>query len=482
MSGDMKKNRISSIHRYIQLALTLIIGIALTLMAFVVVRNREMNLVEMELQRLAGNLTTALQKNTDNYVEVLRSIARLYAATNKIEREEFHYFVRYALWRYPGIRALAWAPRVPYTERRAYEEKARSEGFSVYQITERDSRGRLIRAGRRDEYFPGFYVEPLEGNYTALGLDMASDPILLEAMEKARDTGDAVSTGRITLVYYDAEQYGFMVFMPIYRRGALLGTVDERRTNLSGFAVGVFRIEAVVNHSIAGMDTTGVEFHIYAGASTAAGSKLYTSQIYSPKGLPPLDKSGMHTIKTIKVAGRTWTILFQPTAEFIASHKFWQSLGVLAGGLTITALLGFYLVISMGHTATLQKEIAERKQAEEQLVKAIDKANNFAILAELESTRLRSMIEGMEEGVVMADDEDRIIEINSWFLRAIGKSKKEIIGKSLWDFHGGDVARKVQAIIESFRTRKRTTGVVIERELLGLWVSLRVQPIFSEKA
>jgi len=42
--------------------------------------------------------------------------------------------------------------------------------------------------------------------------------------------------------------------------------------------------------------------------------------------------------------------------------------------------------------------------------------------------------------------------------------------------------QKVHAIIESFRTRKRTTGVVIERELLGLWVSLRVQPIFSEKA
>ena len=58
----------------------------------------------------------------------------------------------------------------------------------------------MVRAAERDEYFPVYFVEPSKGNEIALGFDLASNAIRKDALEKSRDTGEMVATGRITLV------------------------------------------------------------------------------------------------------------------------------------------------------------------------------------------------------------------------------------------------------------------------------------------
>lgn len=45
-------------------------------------------------------------------------------------------------------------------------------------------------------------------------------------------------------------QHGFLIFLPIYRNGAPNRTVEERRENLMGFALGVFRIANLVKASL----------------------------------------------------------------------------------------------------------------------------------------------------------------------------------------------------------------------------------------
>ena len=102
------------------------------------------------------------------------------------------------------------------------------------QFTERLPQGQLARAGDRDEYFPVFFVEPLEGNEKALGFDLASDPVRNEALWRSVATGSLVATGRVSLVQGTGGQDGLLVFRPVYRGGVTPSNARERRELLTG--------------------------------------------------------------------------------------------------------------------------------------------------------------------------------------------------------------------------------------------------------
>ena len=89
--------------------------------------------------------------------------------------------------------------------------------------------------GARAEYFPAAYLEPSESFPERLfGLDAGSRPEAQAAMERARDTGLPSVSQPLTL-YRDA-QPGFIVFVPVYRAGPALASVEARRRALAGAA------------------------------------------------------------------------------------------------------------------------------------------------------------------------------------------------------------------------------------------------------
>ena len=100
----------------------------------------------------------------------------------------------------PGIQALKWIPRAPRGERDADEMAARDDGVGGFSITESGPDGILQPSSESDEYFPVYYVEPLDGNEVAVGFDLVRNPTRLEALEQLRDTGQTVATARTTLV------------------------------------------------------------------------------------------------------------------------------------------------------------------------------------------------------------------------------------------------------------------------------------------
>jgi two-component system sensor histidine kinase/response regulator len=111
----------------------------------------------------------------------------------------------------------------------------------------------------------------------------------------------------------------------------------------------------------------------------------------------------------------------------------------------------------------LQQEIAERKQAEEAIKK--------------ETAKISAMISGMEEGVMFADNNDKIVEVNDYYLNLVNKDKSEVLGKTLWDFYQGEIAKKLKSLIKNFKQNTKSSPVVIQRPLANLETVLRFQPI-----
>ncbi|MGH7845269.1 MAG: sensor histidine kinase, partial [Candidatus Binatia bacterium] len=364
-----------SLRRQISVSIPLGLAFALVVIIFVYASLWEQRRVKLEFERRTDNLTQALKENFDNYVDVLYAIDSFFASSAKVERQEFKNFVSRLLLRHPGIRALSWNPSIQDTQRTALEEAARRDGFSGFQVTERNSQERLVRAGRRDEYIPVYYIEPYARNESALGFDVASDPVVNEALNRARHTGKPTATNPITLVQDIDRELGFLVFLPIYRYG--LPSPEERRLTLQGYAIGAFRISDMVQASLKSVEAKGIEVRLYDDMGGEKKHLLYSSQALESKALPLeteqlIKPAALQRLTPFVVAGRRWIVQYTPTKEYLVAQRPWPAWGVPAGGLLFTAFLGAFLLVVTGHTAELQtinrelqKEIMERKRGEE---------------------------------------------------------------------------------------------------------------------
>ena len=97
-----------------------------------------------------------------------------------------------------------------------------------------------------------------------------------------------------------------------------------------------------------------------------------------------------------------------------------------------------------------------------------------------ERAKLSAMISGMDEGVVFADGNNRIIETNNFFCAFVGMSREEMLGKPMESFHSGKVMKGIQAAIDRFRKTPNHDPIVFQRPLGDAEVILRVQPIYRD--
>ncbi|HYR59639.1 MAG TPA: CHASE domain-containing protein, partial [Chthoniobacteraceae bacterium] len=339
--------------------LALIIGSALSLALAGVLREAERRELRESVREIAQDRVEVLRGQALRSMEVLRAIASLYAARGEVSRGEFRAFVSDALQRQPELQALAWDPRVPGGERVMWEQRARADGFPGFRFTEQPDDRAIFPAQPRAEYFPVYFLETLQRNEAAFGLDVAAEPRRRAALERARDTAEAAATAPIHLAQETGSQRGFLVFQPLYRGPAQ--TLETRRANLAGFAVAVFRIGDLVESSLRAAAAKGIAVTITDNAESDV--------IYRPRESVAATADGWAT--DFKIAGRRWTLNFQPTAAFLRAPFYWQSWSLLAVGLVITALLAAYLrsrylreaEIAQSN-AVLRAEIDIRKRAE----------------------------------------------------------------------------------------------------------------------
>lgn len=347
--------------RYFPSGLILVLGLGLTLAATAWVGRWERLSRQSEFQKQINNLTTALQRTTNRYNELLLSMGDLYAANdNDVSEPAFSRFVQRAVETYPGIQALEWAPLITQGDRATYEQWLQDRtGQPSLGITERNRAGDLVPASERGSYVPVTFLEPWQTNEAALGYDLASDTTRRSALERARDTGTMAATGRIQLVQEKAkDQYSFLVFLPVYRQPA--HSPSSRQELLQGYILGVFRVADVVEESLADLDYE-IDFYVLDQTAGADENLLgfydaETQQVVSDQdsagrfpaadaartGLKPtiLCPTGLDCAATLNLGQREWQLLFLPPRS---PSPPWAALATMLIGLLLTTTLLVYL-------------------------------------------------------------------------------------------------------------------------------------------
>ena len=333
-------------------------GIVLSVVIFTTLRSLESKNAEASFNVVAQEHLDALETNITLALDNLVAIGALFDHADNVTRREFDLFTSPLLARTQAVQALEWIPRVPNRERPEWEKRARDDGFPSFQFTERTSVGHLSKAGKRDEYFPVFYVAPFEGNEKALGFDLASDAVRRTALRNAADSGQLAATGRIVLVQETRNQYGFLVFRPVYTEGLVPEVPAVRREDLAGFALAVFRVAEIVRKSgVAPSAASVLNLAIFDVDANVGERLLYPkgAHLDSVKDLP----RGFQATRMISVGGRKWELAAYPLAANFRPAR-WSSGAALLAGLLLTSLLTAYL--------------AERKRAEHSLRQSEERA------------------------------------------------------------------------------------------------------------
>ena len=118
------------------IALTLLLGSSLSIAATLAVARWEQANYRLQFQRQTDSLATALQRSINRYTDVLLSLGDFYAVSDQtISLVEFNQFVQRALYTYPGIQALEWAPILSAQPRKSFDATVHSDGYPRFQIT-----------------------------------------------------------------------------------------------------------------------------------------------------------------------------------------------------------------------------------------------------------------------------------------------------------------------------------------------------------
>ncbi|MFA5863296.1 MAG: PAS domain S-box protein [Phycisphaerae bacterium] len=100
-------------------------------------------------------------------------------------------------------------------------------------------------------------------------------------------------------------------------------------------------------------------------------------------------------------------------------------------------------------------------------------------VAQVEALKLRAMIEGMEEGIVMVDQDEIVLEVNPYFARHFNVSRDQIVGQNLYTIHPAAKNAKVRTVFDLFHAGDRTP-VVLHRQIGERYFTFRVQPIAKD--
>nr|WP_198292272.1 PAS domain S-box protein [Aromatoleum toluclasticum] len=354
-------------------------------------------------------------------IDSLLSVERFFAANEAVTQRQFSLFTSYLLER-PGLQAIAWLPRIEAADRAVFEATLRDDFENASGITERAPDGRLIGADTRSAYFPGRFVEPLAHSRTLVGYDFAAHPARLAAMDRARDTGQAVATAPLPLVQNG--QIGVPVFVPVYQLTPDDGakSVEQRRAALKGVLMGSFDLEQLFAPLANVARARELAFRVSDITPGALASVLVTTL---PAGAAP------QWHRDVQFAGRVWRLEMQHASGLWLPGESVEARAYLAFSVLAAFLITLVTLGMVGRNAAVEAQVAQRTAALEEELRGRRSAE--AALQQSEKD-LDITLHSIGDAVLATDADGRVTRLNpiaeqltGWSLSAArGRSVQEV--------------------------------------------------------
>jgi PAS domain S-box-containing protein len=298
--------------------------------------------------KAVSSVMTRFENKDSDMDDVLGSMRALYDNLFQVVRDYFHLYGSIPVKSDESIITMMNISEVDNSEKENFVFYTQNSGLYEYQIHP---------YGVRPVYYPVEFIVPYETNTHMSGFDFATKDVVNDAIIKARDNAEVVSTK--VYAVREPDTTGFLIMSPFYKKHSSIDNTMERRKNFEGVVCleidvekffttalgdGVASDKTVV-FEIFDMDENGNEVKVYQSENAKLLEKKYDILLRSE--IP------------FQIADRTLKIRFATIPDF--GGQFQQYLPDITLGTSVALsfiLFGFVLSVTTGRARAMN--LAER--------------------------------------------------------------------------------------------------------------------------
>jgi diguanylate cyclase (GGDEF)-like protein/PAS domain S-box-containing protein len=417
-------------------------GIAIAVLAWAIAEGRVHRHARLQVDSAMNQAREAIRARIDSSYDVVYGLQSFLQASDPVTREAFEtYVARLDLaHRHPGIRSVVYAEYVSAERKDALESQVRQdkstheEAFSAF---------RVAPPGERPDYLPIVFIEPLVRNEKAIGLDLLTGE-RRESVERARDSGLPVISGRVALVVDPLADAAFNVRLAVYSRDMPISTRAERLAAFKGIVSATFVAGNLVRDILAHPALSAVSVKLYdrvaISGSDALGAQPVEYVLFEKPGdtaVAPSNASYFSRTASLHLGGREWQMEFAGSLDdFLTPTDRALPWILLLGGIVVSGLLAG-LVSSLALSRERARRLAVRITN--------DLRRSEAKLAEAQQLT-HAMIEALPNPIFYKNPEGRYVGVNKAWESFFGIPRESIIGKSVHDLYGSKGVELAQEI------------------------------------
>ncbi|MDO8834433.1 MAG: ATP-binding protein, partial [Vicinamibacterales bacterium] len=310
----------------------------------------------------------------------LEALARFVQSSDVVTDREFADFARF-LSKNPAVTAWAWAPAV------------------------------AAGTGTRFEIL---HVAASAAETLRVGDDLASDTRSREAIDETVRTGLAATCDQCSIAGEGAGPAGMLIVRSVF---------DGQATRLRGVVAAVLRLDLAVEAALSA--------HRSSRSATIGFSAQHDGRVIAARVPPraasvPTPGSRPAPVRVPVFAfGETLVLTFQATDGFGAMYPARLGRIMMVAGLVVTCAVAVVVGVVTGRRRDLEALVAERTAVLHQKMAEVDL--NQAALRESEGN-FRAFFETINDLIIVANSEGRILFANGAAHRKLGYSTQELAG------------------------------------------------------
>jgi PAS domain S-box-containing protein len=368
---------------------------------------------EIFAERVAA-AEASIQVRITTYIDALRGSAAFFAAAKTVGRDDWRAYAEslHLAARYPGMNGIGVIYPVRPEETSAWLDRMRANGVTDLNIRPFPATTETAS----DVKYVITLVEPFERNRVSIGRNIATEPSRRLAAEQGRDTGEPRMNRRIPGSRDAQRRSGFLLYVPLYQKGAAIGTVAERRAAHLGWIYAQFFSDNFLNGVLGPMSDT-LQLHFFEDGALTRDHLLFASGAAGTPdpatpaiiGRGPLPAFALVT--TMEMAGQRFQLGWRRGAKYIAGDQ--SQLPWVAGGFSLTTLLLAGLVMNLQSTGQRARALAAERT--EELAAA--------------RHRLQAVLDGTTFSVIATTPAGLIEVFNAGAERMLGYAAAEMVGR-----------------------------------------------------
>lgn len=390
----------------LHISLVLLGGVVFSLVLFVASRHGEFQRIRQTFEVRSEDHISAINRELE---ATLQDLDTLRALGTPPRPDKFRQVADDLLGRGSGIVGLAWAPLAgapPLTPAAGGSASAQTAPLEL--------------------------LEPLSGDRSWRGLDLASWPPFAGLLEKA-----ATSEGMLVLAAAgplpSLRDGDMLAVLPIHRAGQGAEAPGGGETPaLAGLYLASIQTGKVVETALRALSPRGLDVWVYAGPQAAQEALRYEhhSRSYSSGAAvdPSLEVSsgqGLRYVRVLNEDGAHWTVVCQPAPGYVSEARTWYPWLFLVYGLAGTVVVTVYFLLVASYSARIvalnqdmNQEMALRRSMEQELFR--------------EKERFATIVEQAPLGVSLIGQDGRYQYINPMFVATFGHEVEEYLHGRDW--------------------------------------------------